>query len=823
MIKLKSILINILLFSSIIASQQNNTIKEFKYYRRTNLTQLASPEKYSQPKEEVFPPGYGTNHLNKVTSGTGVWTELNPKVPRVDYIGIDFINPDTGWACGGSGAIIKTTNGGDDWTIAETPVTNLLLKIHSYNGEVVICTGYDGLILRSSDSGETFEQVISGVGTGTDLWGVQMINDTLGWVCGLNQTLLKTTDAGLSWQQELPGLDQHYWSLDFLNGSYGMIACGGGIVLKTTDGGGTWIQKQAGDTRSLYTIDIIDSLHIAAGGASAGMGSKSVYSSDGGNTWQQMSNLIYESGVNCIAFVSTDTGYAVGENWAVRKTTNRGMDWFASDAMYTEWWIDILPFGNGYAAGNELKIYKTEGGYDNWERVFITDDFEDVYFLDEYKGFVIVKDPPRLYKTTDGGISWDSIPMAPGGVDLLFIDSLTGFIGASNSIYKTTDGGVSWYQTQGTTGAGKIFFINETTGWAIHSGTIYKTTDTGENWIEQHTTGDSYTSIYFIDRNNGWATSRYVWQTTDGGVNWVERTDIPAFFSNDVFFYNYLKGWVLSGNDLYVTIDNGINWTLDPQVYTYTTHFATISSTHFIITGTNIYESTDTGQVWQNITNLIGSYFTSLNAPKDYLAYGVGPQGYIVSYLDTAIIPVELVSFTVEKINEKIILNWTTATETNNYGFEVLRSIDSFNWETIGFVVGNGTTTKKNNYSFDDNEIFSDHYYYKLKQVDFDGSSKFSEILEIKILINKYSLLQNFPNPANPKTRITFSIPEKTIVKLNLYSITGELIKELVNEEKEKGIYQVDIDLSKYASGMYFYRMTTNSGYTATKKLIILK
>ena len=193
-------------------AQEQDSTREFFNYRRTdpNLPtgqagNLPPTEKYAQPKKQVFPLGWNTGTLGKVNAGTGVWTELNPLVPRVDYIGIDFINADIGWVCGGSGAIIKTTNGGQDWTISETPVNNLLLKMHSYNGQVVIATGYDGIILRSSDSGETFELIPSGVGNGIDLWGVQMLNDTLGWVCGMNQTLLKTTDTGLTWQMVTPG------------------------------------------------------------------------------------------------------------------------------------------------------------------------------------------------------------------------------------------------------------------------------------------------------------------------------------------------------------------------------------------------------------------------------------------------------------------------------------------------------------------------------------------------------------------------------------------------------------------------------------------
>ena len=317
-----SLLLALLLFTSLNYAQAVNNSEEKSQrfdYRRIAQNNLPPIEKYAQPKEQVFPLGYGTNHLNKITTGTGVWTELNPKVPRVTYIGLHFVNKDTGWACGQSGAVIKSLDGGSSWTISETPINNLLLKTHSYNGQVVLVTGYDGIILRSSDEGETFEQVTSGVGNGYDLWGVQMLNDTLGWVCGLNQTLLKTTDAGLSWQPVSAGLNQHYWSLNFLNEQYGMIACGSGNVLKTTNGGNSWTQVQAGDTRSLYTIDIIDSLHIAAAGANG----KNVYSSDGGTTWITNQDIPAFTATNCIRFLMLILVTVYKDVYDIRKTTNR--------------------------------------------------------------------------------------------------------------------------------------------------------------------------------------------------------------------------------------------------------------------------------------------------------------------------------------------------------------------------------------------------------------------------------------------------------------------------------------------------------------------
>ncbi|MDY0083416.1 MAG: T9SS type A sorting domain-containing protein, partial [Ignavibacteriaceae bacterium] len=395
-----------------------------------------------------------------------------------------------------------------------------------------------------------------------------------------------------------------------------------------------------------------------------------------------------------------------------------------------------------------------------------------------------------------------------------------------------TDAGESWYiviRTGLTDTIGLInrfFFINPTTGWAVTTrGGILKTTDAGENWFAQLNVGANniFSGIYFVDSLYGWTAGARPYKTTDGGNNWVQQTNTSIWLSDDVYFNNYLKGWIISGNKIYYTTNSGNDWIQDPQIYTYSRNFETISNTHFIITGTNIYESVDTGIVWQNITSQVGSYFTALHAPKIYQAYGVGPLGYIVSYLDTSIIPVELINFSVEQIENKILLRWVTATETNNYGFEILRTTDLLYWEIIGFISGNGSTSSQSNYNFYDTEVIGERCYYKLRQIDYDGSYEFSEIITINISIDSYSLSQNYPNPANPSTAIIFSVSQKTDVKIELFSITGEKLRQILNEEKDRGIYKIDINLSNYASGIYFYKMTTKSGYTATKKITLTK
>ena len=795
--------------------------------------------------------------LDRQTSSTGVWTELNPKVPRVDYLGIHFVNKDTGWACGANGAVIKTINGGEDWIIAQTPVTNILLKINSYNGLVVIATGYDGVIICSVDGGENFVQVVSGVGSGIDLWGVQMLNDTLGWVCGLNQTLLKTTDAGMIWQPVIAGLNQHYWALDFLNEQYGMIACGGGKVLKTTDGGNSWTEYQAGDASSLYSIDIIDSLHIVLAGANG----KNVYSSDGGETWIQNSRLQHDE-LNSIKFINTDTGYTIGtyggESWGIRKTTNRGASWFSPPIQnLSEWELELLPDGIGYSAGSDLWINKTTGGYDNWSGLFMNRNFVDVFFTDELTGYAPdgTWTGGPLYKTTDGGNNWFGLPNFPTQVFtstlrcVTFTDSLTGFAGSAPCrIVKTTDAGDSWHivnRTGLTDTIGLInrfFFINPTTGWAVTTrGGIIKTTDAGENWFAQLNAGVSiiFQSIHFVDSLYGWTASLNArpYKTTNGGNNWTMQTNIDFYQTADVFFTDKDTGWITNdytGYILYKTTNAGVNWATVTGMYQPRKFSFFQNNSHWWVYGfSHLYETINNGLTWEEITPPI-TVFTRFHAPVNWQGYGVGNLGYVIRYFDSSYVPVELILFEGIFENNKIILTWQTASELNNRGFYVEKSFDKVNWLNFGFVEGNGTTTNSNTYTFIDdlslNRNPNHTLFYRLKQIDFDGSFEYSKVIEIEVLNpTDFILYQNFPNPFNPTTIIKFSIPSvethrdaSLLTTLKVYDILGNEITTLVNEEKPAGNYKVIFEPVGLASGVYFYKLASG-GNIQTRKLIFMK
>ncbi len=221
-------------------------------------------------------------------------------------------------------------------------------------------------------------------------------------------------------------------------------------------------------------------------------------------------------------------------------------------------------------------------------------------------------------------------------------------------------------------------------------------------------------------------------------------------------------------------------------------------------------------------TSIVGAYM------KDVSSLGDAGKSYMFEYIDPT--PVELTSFTAN-INENTVeLNWSTATEVNNYGFEVQRLQDDKisklqDWETIGFVEGHGNSNSPKDYSFTDNLNLdlNLNLKYRLKQIDIDGQFEYSDIVEVKVeLPTNYKLSQNYPNPFNPSTTISFAIPNQANVKLVVYNSLGEEVAELLNKEIDAGFQNINFDATNLSSGLYFYRITAGN-FVAVKKMLLLK
>jgi len=248
----------------------------------------------------------------------------------------------------------------------------------------------------------------------------------------------------------------------------------------------------------------------------------------------------------------------------------------------------------------------------------------------------------------------------------------------------------------------------------------------------------------------------------------------------------------------------------------------------------NIYLSTDGGQTW--IISLAD------NTPNDGSEEVIIPDNQVTTarvrveavgniffdisdtnFTITGPIPVELISFHVAEIKNGVHIEWETVTETNNKGFSLERSSDKKNFEALAFINGHGTTIERSFYSYSDKSVRTGIFSYRLKQIDHDGTYEYSNVIDVDLGIpNEFALKQNFPNPFNPTTIISYRLPEKGHVSLKIFDAIGSEISSLVNEEKEAGDYDAIFDADKLSSGVYFYTLIANN-FMQTNKMILMK
>jgi murein tripeptide amidase MpaA len=199
-----------------------------------------------------------------------------------------------------------------------------------------------------------------------------------------------------------------------------------------------------------------------------------------------------------------------------------------------------------------------------------------------------------------------------------------------------------------------------------------------------------------------------------------------------------------------------------------------------------------------------------------------------IGILRYTVIPVELNLFTGEVKGKRIMLRWRTGSERNNRGYEIEKRIGG-EWENIGYREGRGTSSEEWEYSYEDTDPMPGKNYYRLKQIDYDGTINITKEIEVDYNpVKEYRLEQNYPNPFNPVTIIKYTIPQnergnKEDVTLKVFDVLGNELAVLVNEKKEAGEYEVEFNpSSKLSSGVYFYMLKTD-GFVQLRKMILMK
>jgi len=254
--------------------------------------------------------------------------------------------------------------------------------------------------------------------------------------------------------------------------------------------------------------------------------------------------------------------------------------------------------------------------------------------------------------------------------------------------------------------------------------------------------------------------------------------------------------------------------------------------------------STDGGSTWQNVvtydvTDVRDTHesfdISGLVAQSSFIIRLVSIQpGWdwwwavdnICVFLD-GFVPVELSSFTAAVSGNDVTLNWVTATETNNQGFEIERNSGS-GFQNIGYVAGFGTSLEAHSYSFVDASLSEGTHTYRLKQLDLDGTFEYSDAVEVDVTVpDVFALEQNYPNPFNPSTKINFSLAVDSKVSLKVFDVLGQEVATLISSDLVAGSHNIDFNAASINSGVYFYRIEATgidgTNFTNVKKMILTK
>ena len=385
-----------------------------------------------------------------------------------------------------------------------------------------------------------------------------------------------------------------------------------------------------------------------------------------------------------------------------------------------------------------------------------------------------------------------------------------------------TTGGT--YQFLFTSGSNANYSLNKWGGVSVTPNTI-------QNYIYNSSINNS------VSLSNGYY---YTVNWIDNGYNstkglWMPTTGVPVTITGVIDMHKPLAGVPDSAlitinksksaeENIFIknTKDSWITWNIVQAVSKDSTHYIAV------IPGSEVTANPDLNKYYAFTSTMpVGTLQSFTNfADLDLAVISIANNGGAGYSLPNNFLPVELTSFIAKVNGRNVEINWATASETGNLGFHVERNSGNNSWVEIGYIQGSGTTAEQHNYSYTDKNLAPGKYQYRLKQVDVNGKITFSNAITTEVDIPKsFNLSQNYPNPFNPSTKIDYQLPLDSKVKLELFSITGAKVGDLVNDFQVAGNYSIVMNSNTFrhlSSGVYFYRLTAGS-FISTRKLMLLK
>ncbi len=711
--------------------------------------------------------------IMKTVNGGQNWTRQQSGVTTT-LRAVFFETADIGIAVGDAGVVLKTGNGGDTWNrvnIENNPTMDLFDVKISKNYADIIIIGDDGTMIRTNlgDIGIVETSAVSISADFASLRALHYITDTptKTWICvGLNGTVMRTLDNGDSWSPiDLPNINgRDLYDISFGTDTHGMIVGENGLVYLSEDGGDTWVEEEA-DSRTLNGLWALD-MNVAM---------------------------------------------AVGDSGAVLNTLDGGVNWLnkrssVSAQDFTS--AHIVDDLNAFAVNAAGDLFYTEDGGENWLNNFNVTILSNGSVLEAVRLFnntgIAVGEDGLILRSLDGGDSWSKVSGVTSNYlyDVGFLsDQVVCFAGASGEIFRSEDGGANWSEAGSENTVFDHYaldFADANVGVAVGMfGTIVRSTDQGRNWVTIDNDGAPYTTKRLYDVDFGSADVGAIvgqdgtlLRSEDGGLTW-------SFVMQGEIIQDLLAVQFTNSTTAYAVGDSGL-----------------------------VLRSTDSGQSWQQQLSRCTEKLSDIFFLDNYDGIVVGDNGTILRTNDGGL-PVELVAFNADVDAQGVLLQWRTASEQNNYGFEIQRRFDrpAAEWQTIAFVSGSGTTADPRDYRYNDDIEALETIYYRLVQIDLDGSTTYSRVLRVNragSLPLLFSLHPNYPNPFNASTTIGFTLSQDSRVTLSIYNNLGQVVDVLADGYRNAGRYNVIWDASPFPSGIY-YCILRAGGQTSTQKLLYLR
>ncbi|MEJ5305262.1 MAG: YCF48-related protein [Ignavibacteria bacterium] len=503
-----------------------------------------------------------------------------------------------------------------EW-INPKPTGANLLDVEVIAPNKVSIYGIAGTNIKSNDGLNTYNLEFLDENR-NDIWAVHFLNEYVGYLCGENGLIMKTTNGGLNWVAQNSWVTSRLYDIKFLNPDSGFAVGASGLVLKTTDGGNNWITSYY-QTSTIYTIEIISKDLVLIG--SAYSGGQLAKSTDFGNSWTAVTSSALSSSVYSIFFLNETTGWL--------GTASNGI-LFTNDGGQT--WLQQMPLSNIIY---DIKFKNSQVG-----------------FASDSKGYIFI--------TVDGGLNW--IPYLTPSKRALRAIAVDGdnvyVVGDAGSIYRSTNNGNTWeekfsYIGQALEFQRRVIFLNENIGFicggssssADSLGYVLKTTDGGETWTQLPY--NFKTQLYAISAPSenviyASAGSSLVFKSTDGGLTWTKSTIYTTSTTLwDIQFYDENLGYACGASGrIFKTTNGGANWTLLTSPFgtstVYTMSILDASTVVAVGVSAKAYKTTDGGSTWTALSvGIPGSYFiVRFYQNVGYIGSYLSPAGYVSKSTD---------------------------------------------------------------------------------------------------------------------------------------------------------------------------------------------